>query len=87
MYFRVSCCKIGALRKMGFLLKKFYLTQHRTCNLKWREPVAHAIMNKEQWEKLGQAGKKVGAAPIVFLPAISFTRESFFSLDDCTLFF
>lgn len=82
---------MGELGKMGFLLKKkkkkFYLTQHHTCNLKWREPVAHAIMNKEQWEKLGQAGKKVGAAPIVFLPAISFTRESFFSLDDCTLFF
>lgn len=49
--------------------------------------MAHAIMNKEQWEKVGQSGKKVGAAPIVVLSAISFTRESFFSLDDCTLFF
>lgn len=68
------------------MVKKVLSYSASPCDLKWREPVAHAVMNKEQWEKVGQPGKKVGAAPLLFSQPLA-SQENPFSHWTTVLYF
>lgn len=49
--------------------------------------LARAVMNKEQWEKVGQPGKKVEAAPLLFSQPLASQENPFSHWTTVLLFF
>lgn len=74
------------LQGSGAWVKKVLSYSASPCDLEWREPVALWVMNKEQWEKVGQPGKKVGAAPLLFSQPLA-SQENPFSHWATVLYF